>query len=1151
MPKLYNFSLKFLRFLLLTLCLGWYGVSWGNIVIASNSVVQAVVGSESTTVSSVLNTAGPLAITQGTQVWSLRIFDGDGTTNDADVLPTIVSGIKLTQEVGSGNAVNDWGASIQSIALFNGTTLIATGTVSVNQIQFTFSNITIPDGINSQILTIRLTLKTALPATSVDNDDFVFSLRSSNITTGAAGVSSQMSFSTFNSVNEQNKIDVIATRLQFVQQPPASIGLFGSMIPAVTVAAADANGNQDINYTGTVNITSTGTMDATPKAAALSSGLATFNNIIHTAAAVNRTLNATLAPLTAAASANFTVNSSTVFEPGDFVILAVNTTTSTSGNEISFMSFKPITTASNFDITDNGYERSVAASVITGTWGDTEGAIRFTYTGTATIPAGTIITVNNSANATTQAQFQVRVNGTEEVALGRWTISLLNTGGSGFDLNMSDQIWFLQGGNWGVITGTQNDTYLSPPGVYLYGWTASGWIAANATYNATSGSRLPPGMTCFNTDVNGKANKDKVKYTGPVTAATKPDWISRINNSANWTDYASSTAFDAVASPYNYKAGGSFSILIGNTGARWRNRRGDGDWFQCNNWENLVVPTATTDVFIEDLTAGAGTSPVIVQSNTNPVCRNLTITGEGIQLIGGTNKILTVNGNLDFSGKAIRLENSATNRIDILGNLTLTSFTPPASIFSMDDGLANTPDGILNLSGDWTNTVGTLGFNQGEGQVIFTAAVPQNLYSSGGGEDFYNLTINNTSSDGLTLTNTGNAIIVQKQLNMINGIINTGTNQVFVTNNDEVNALTGIFSSTLFINGTLRRQINKASNPLYKFPIGARSPDRFELATLKFASIGSVTDVAAVFVDANPKTSLAASTLLPFNETGANFTDLLTSGYWRFTTTPPSPATPPAYQIQLYPTGFVDYPSTYTSYAIVKRPTNGTGVNIFTRNIGSVDAPSLPGSGIFTPGSYLQRGSTTPMNGFSEFAIAFSITPLPLTWLTFQGEALGNTARLKWTTAAETNNLGFTVQKSEDNRNFRNIGFVDANATYAYGFTDLQFTGPAYYRLRQNDTDGKFAYSKTISLSKDGCEKDFVLYPNPATNQVFIDFPTEAAVSLRIFTTQGAVLLQTAGTPVQVQKAVQDALPGLPPQLYIVQIVQQGKFYQTKLVKQD
>ncbi len=102
---------------------------------------------------------------------------------------------------------------------------------------------------------------------------------------------------------------------------------------------------------------------------------------------------------------------------------------------------------------------------------------------------------------------------------------------------------------------------------------------------------------------------------------------------------------------------------------------------------------------------------------------------------------------------------------------------------------------------------------------------------------------------------------------------------------------------------------------------------------------------------------------------------------------------------------------------------------------------------------------------------------------------------LKWTTASETNNFGFEIQRCRsENDQFVQIGFVPGAGTTVipqyYEFQDTVQKGSYYYRLKQIDTDGSFEFSKIIKAVYSN-PTSFVLfqnYPNPFNPSTTITF---------------------------------------------------------------
>jgi len=137
---------------------------------------------------------------------------------------------------------------------------------------------------------------------------------------------------------------------------------------------------------------------------------------------------------------------------------------------------------------------------------------------------------------------------------------------------------------------------------------------------------------------------------------------------------------------------------------------------------------------------------------------------------------------------------------------------------------------------------------------------------------------------------------------------------------------------------------------------------------------------------------------------------------------------------------------------------------------------------------------------------------LPLTFTSFAGKRNGNAVLLQWSTVNESNNKGYGIEKSIDGRNWQNIGFVTAGipgtAVFRYSFTDnTPSAGLNYYRLRQEDLDGKTTYSKVVSISFDQVT-DFHLYsnyPNPFASITTIRYsiPVATVVTIKVYTAAG------------------------------------------------
>lgn len=137
-------------------------------------------------------------------------------------------------------------------------------------------------------------------------------------------------------------------------------------------------------------------------------------------------------------------------------------------------------------------------------------------------------------------------------------------------------------------------------------------------------------------------------------------------------------------------------------------------------------------------------------------------------------------------------------------------------------------------------------------------------------------------------------------------------------------------------------------------------------------------------------------------------------------------------------------------------------------------------------------------------AIEFQ-TVLPVDLAVFTASAFGKTSRLHWTTLSESGNDYFGVERSTDGRNWIEIGRVDGRGDYqgvaGYNFTDeAPAVGRNYYRLKQTDFSGTYAYSGVETV--DFANLSPKVFPNPAGDWFTVTTDLEPA-SLRLLDALG------------------------------------------------
>lgn len=215
-------------------------------------------------------------------------------------------------------------------------------------------------------------------------------------------------------------------------------------------------------------------------------------------------------------------------------------------------------------------------------------------------------------------------------------------------------------------------------------------------------------------------------------------------------------------------------------------------------------------------------------------------------------------------------------------------------------------------------------------------------------------------------------------------------------------------------------------------------------------------------------------------------------------------------------------------------------------------------TGMLTSGAAM-AATTLPAN-FTGTNVS---NPLPVRLVKFVATAVAGDVQLGWTTATETNNKGFEVERSVDGELFEQIGFVkgagNSNRMLSYGLNDRAAFANAnsnslYYRLKQVDMDGAFSYSDAINVTTEMTETMNVgLYPNPATDvfNVSAMAATEGMMIVTITDIQGkAVSSYSKETAAGMNTLSIDGSTLNGAGIYFVKVTMDGESKVVKLIKQ-
>jgi Secretion system C-terminal sorting domain len=152
-------------------------------------------------------------------------------------------------------------------------------------------------------------------------------------------------------------------------------------------------------------------------------------------------------------------------------------------------------------------------------------------------------------------------------------------------------------------------------------------------------------------------------------------------------------------------------------------------------------------------------------------------------------------------------------------------------------------------------------------------------------------------------------------------------------------------------------------------------------------------------------------------------------------------------------------------------------------------APPVVGSPNTCADGLVFGPATTTLNATYGLIFTQSIT-LPVQLVLFLATKNDDgSVKVNWATSQEENSNYYDVERSSDQSEWSSIGTVKAKGyssiTTNYFLNDRSpVNGTGYYRLKMVDLDGKFTFSKTISVTIDNSSLPLVIYSNPFSDQI-------------------------------------------------------------------
>jgi hypothetical protein len=115
--------------------------------------------------------------------------------------------------------------------------------------------------------------------------------------------------------------------------------------------------------------------------------------------------------------------------------------------------------------------------------------------------------------------------------------------------------------------------------------------------------------------------------------------------------------------------------------------------------------------------------------------------------------------------------------------------------------------------------------------------------------------------------------------------------------------------------------------------------------------------------------------------------------------------------------------------------------------------------------------------------------PLPISLLNFDVTNKEGNLKLNWKTSNETNFSHFEIDGAKNNFSFTKLATLNQNESHNYEHVIQNAeNGNWYFKLKMVDLDGKFTYSKTISIVKEGdFNNEVVVKGNPTQKYIKTD----------------------------------------------------------------
>ncbi|MEL7422571.1 MAG: T9SS type A sorting domain-containing protein [Bacteroidota bacterium] len=147
---------------------------------------------------------------------------------------------------------------------------------------------------------------------------------------------------------------------------------------------------------------------------------------------------------------------------------------------------------------------------------------------------------------------------------------------------------------------------------------------------------------------------------------------------------------------------------------------------------------------------------------------------------------------------------------------------------------------------------------------------------------------------------------------------------------------------------------------------------------------------------------------------------------------------------------------------------------------------------------------------------------VPVELLSFTADPMDQVALLRWTSTNEENFANYELERSTNGKDWLQLSQLEGKGEGAleqyYSYVDERpLRGTNFYRLKMNDLDGSFSYSAIRQLTFSGEQADWLVYPNPFKQEIWLQSPVlgEGPLEIKLTDVLGRTVKSWSGLETQ------------------------------------